>query len=149
MSLKDRIEADYREAFKSQEANAMIALRMLKAAVKNAEIAHHSDYEDDQVISVVNKEVKKIRESIAAYSKGNRADLVSQEEAQLAVLSKYLPEQLSDDELRDIVQDVIDRLGVKDQNDFGKTMKEVMAVTKGTADGKKVKELVQNLLSKN
>ena len=149
MSLKDRIEADYREAFKAKNADVMAALRMLKAAVKNAEIEKRKDFEDDEVEGVVVKESKKINDSIEAFKKGGRQDLVSTEEAQLGALKQYMPKQLSADELEDIVQDVINRLGADNAKDMGKVMKEVTKVTSGQTDGKTVSELVKKNLSKN
>ncbi|MFC1662649.1 GatB/YqeY domain-containing protein [Patescibacteria group bacterium] len=149
MSLKDRIEADYRKAFKSKQTEVMSALRLLKAAVKNAEIAKRKDFEDDEVEKVINQEAKKVRDSIEAYQQGNRQDLVKQEEAQLKVMEDYLPEQLSPEELKDIVHDVINRLQASRPQDMGRVMKEIMSVTEGQADGKQVKELVQSFLTSN
>lgn len=147
MSLKDRIETDYREAFKARNEVAMEALRLLKAAVKNAEIDQRKDFEDDEVIKVVTREAKKIKDSIALYQKGNRTDLLEREQAQLKTLEVYLPAQLSDAELQDIVGDVIKRLGATSPADFGKVMKEVMVDTAGQADGTRVKALVQQQLT--
>lgn len=147
MSLKDRIEEDYRTAFKARNESTMAALRILKAAVKNAEIEARKDFEDDEVIKVVTRESKKIKDSIALYQQGNRDDLVAQEAAQLQVLEAYLPKQLSDSELADIVHDVVNRLGASSPADFGKVMKEVMSVTAGQADGTRVKTLVQQQLA--
>lgn len=147
MSLKDRIEADYRSAFKAKKESVLAALRLLKAAVKNAEIAKRKNFEDDEVIAVVNREAKKIKDSIAAYTQGKRADLVREEEAQLAALAQYLPAQLSEAELEDIIHDVINRLNATGPADFGTVMKEVMKVTAGQADGARVKTVTQKQLA--
>lgn len=147
MSLKDRIEADYRTAFKARNEPVLAALRLLKAAVKNAEIEKRKDFEDDEVIKVVTRETKKMKDSIALYQQGKRDDLVAHETAQLHALEAYLPAQLSDAELDDIVHDVIKRVGATTKADFGKVMKEVVAVTGGQADGNRIKTAVQQKLS--
>ena len=148
MTLKERIEDDYKKSFKEKNEIAVSALRMLKAAVKRAEINKRKDFDDNEVLDVVLKEVKQRRDSIEAFKKGNREDLVQKEEAEIRALEGYLPERLSEEELRDIIQEIIKQAKATSKKEFGQVMGLVMAKTRGQADGKLVSRIVNQELEK-
>lgn len=146
--LLEQINQDLKEAMKSKEADLTSVLRMLISAIRNKEITLRKDGQaelsDEQVLEVISSEVKKRRDSIEAYISGGRQELADKENSEIKILEKYLPEQMSDEELEKVVKEVI---GAGDEN-FGKVMGQVMAKVKGKADGGKVGEMVKKLLVK-
>ncbi len=148
MATRERIEQDYVAAVKARESSLVSALRMLRAALKNAEIDKMTTLEEDDVIDIVGKEVKKLKDSLDSFRQGGREDLVAQTEAELAILGKYMPEEMGDDELRAVVSRKRAELGDLTQADFGRLMKEVMAEVKGRAPGNRVSALVKEELSR-
>ncbi len=148
MGLKDQLAADLKEAMKQGEALRRDTLRFLRAAVHNAEIAAGEEFQsDDQVIAVLAKEAKKSQESIEEFRKGGRDDLVEKETAQLAVIQSYLPQALSEDELRELVMETIAAVSAEGMRDLGKVMKELMPKVRGRADGKLANEIVRQALT--
>jgi len=147
MTLKNRIQETLKEAIKRQRRAEVATLRLLLSEIKNAEIAQQKPADDDKVLDVVTKEVKRRRESIEAFKKGNRSDLVAQEEAELDILVSYLPRQMSREEILATVRQVIDAVGAKGSGDKGKVMSQLMPQLKGKADGKEVSEIVSELLA--
>jgi len=147
MTLKDSIREALRGALKRQQRVEVSTLRLLLSEIKNAEIAQQKPADDNKVLDVITKEVKRRRESIEAFKKGNRSDLVAQEEAELAVLMSYLPEQMSRAEIMAAARQVVDAVGAKGPSDKGKVMSQLMPQLKGKADGKEVSELVSELLA--
>ncbi|MFA5359755.1 MAG: GatB/YqeY domain-containing protein [Patescibacteria group bacterium] len=146
--LLEQINQDLKEAMKSKEADLTSVLRMLISAIRNKEITLRKDGEaelsEEQVLEVISSEVKKRRDSIEAYISGGRQELADKESSEIKILEKYLPEQMSDEELEKVVKEVI---AGGDEN-FGKVMGQVMAKVKGKADGGKVGEMVKKLLVK-
>jgi len=147
MALKDSIQEALRVALKRQQRVEVATLRLLLSEIKNAEIAQQKPADDNKVLDVITKEVKRRRESIEAFKKGNRSDLVAQEEAELTVLMSYLPEQMSRAEIMAAAQQVVDAVGAKGPSDKGKVMSQLMPQLKGKADGKEVNEIVSELLA--
>jgi uncharacterized protein YqeY len=148
MGIRERIEQDYVTAAKAKDADAVSALRMIRAALKNAEIDKMSELEESDVVDIVGKEVKKLKDSIESFEQGGREDLAEKSKQELELLNKYLPEQMSDDELRAVVAQKREAMGELTQADFGRLMKEVMAEVKGRAQGNQVSALVKEELSK-
>lgn len=148
MTLKERIESDYKTAFKTGQREVVAVLRFLKAQVKNAEIARRKDFDDNEVLEVVIQDAKRHQDSIEQFTKGGRPDLANNEQAQLAVLKHYLPDQLSEAELRDIAQELITITGAKDAKDFGKVMGAMMEKVRGQANGKLVQKIITEELTK-
>ncbi|MFH1367134.1 MAG: GatB/YqeY domain-containing protein [Patescibacteria group bacterium] len=148
MTLKERLEADYKKAYKEGKHLAVDALRLLKAEVKNSEIAKRKDFDDHEVLEVIMKVAKRHQDSIVAYTKGNRTDLADREKEQLAVLEIYLPAKLSEEELRDIIGELIKEAGAAGPTDFGRVMSEVMKNLKGQAEGGLVSKIVKEELNK-
>jgi len=147
MALKDSIKEALRGALKRQQRVEVATLRLLLSEIKNAEIAQQKPVDDNKVLDVITKEVKRRRESIEAFKQGNRSDLVAQEEAELAVLMSYLPEQMSRAEIIAAARQVVDTVGAKGPSDKGKVMSQLMPQLKGKADGKEVSEIVTELLA--
>lgn len=142
MDLKKRIEVDFLEAFKSKQENVVSTLRMVKAALKNKEIEQGKELKDEEVEKIISSEIKKRRDSIIEYKKGERNDLAKKEEEEIDILNKYLPEELSDKEIDKIVDKVIKELGEVNQRDFGKVMGLTMRKVAGRANGDRVSEVV-------
>ncbi len=145
--LKKKINDDVRQAMKSGDTVRRSTLRMLLAAVNNAEIAKQSPLEDADILGIIAKEVKNHQESIDAFEKGNRPDLVEKETAEQAILKAYLPAQLSRGEVVAAAKEVIAAVGAAGPGDKGRVMKELMPRLKGRADGKEINEVVTELLS--
>ena len=143
--LLESIESDFKTAFKAKDEVGKSALSNLKAAVKNAEVDKGSALTDDEVLLVITKKVKQHKDSITSFEAGNRADLANNEKAQMAVLQKYLPAQLTEDDIRKIVLQVINQTNAT-AKDFGTVMKAVTAKTKSAADGSLVSKIVKENL---
>ncbi len=145
----EKIQSDLREAMKAKDEAHVSALRFLLAQIKNKEIelfGQGKELTDEEVMSVIQKQAKERKESIEAFKKAGRDDLVGKEEAELLVLSIYLPQQLSPEELEKIIREVIASLGATSGADFGKVMGQVMGKVKGRADGNMVTKLVKEKL---
>jgi len=147
MTLKDNIQEAVKRALKQQQRVEVATLRLLLSEIKNAEIAQQKPADDNKVLDVIAKEAKRRRESIEAFKRGNRSDLVEQEEAELAILMSYLPEQMSREEIIATARQVIDAVGAKGSSDKGKVMSQLMPQLKGKADGKEVSDIVTELLA--
>lgn len=143
--LSQQIEEDFKAAFKSKDEVAKSALGNLKSALKNAQIEKKSELTEAEAISVIAKKVKQHRDSITEFEKGARADLVATETAQMKVLEKYLPQQMSEEEVRGLVKQAIADLNAAPA-DFGKVMKEVLNRAKGQTDGSVVSKVVKEEL---
>jgi len=141
------ISKDLVEAQKARDEVKVSTLRMLSAAIKNAEIAKGGELTDEEVMVQIAKGAKQHRESIDAYERGGRTDLVDKEKAELAVLQKYLPAQMGEAELGQIVDEVIKSVDASSPADMGRVMGAVMAKVKGQADGNAVSALVKSRLS--
>ncbi len=138
----DQIDADLKAALKDKNETSVSALRNLKAAVKNVEIEKQTALTDDEVLKVIAKKVKQHKDSIDSFQTGNRADLVANETAQMKILEKYLPQQMSEAEVEKIVTEVISSLNAT-AADFGKVMKAVVAKVAGQSDGQVISKLVK------
>jgi len=146
VTVPEKIRADLREAIGRREGNRTTILRLLLSEIKNAEISCRESLSDDKVIEVISTEVKRHRESIEAYKKGNRDDLVALEENELSILLSYLPEQLGRDEITRMAQQTISVVEAKGTNDRGKVMSQLMPKLKGRANGKEASDIVNELL---
>ena len=147
MSLKDQLTADMKEAMKAKQTERLGTIRQLRGAIKNKEIEVQQDLDDDAIISVISTLVKQRREAAQMYVDNDRPELAAKEEVEMAVLQDYLPAQLGEDEVKAIVVAVIAEVGATSMKDMGKVMPQVMAKTKGAADGKLVNQLVREQLA--
>ena len=147
ITLKDKIQEALKGALKRQQRVELATLRLLLSEIKYAEIAQQKPADDNKVLDVIAKEVKRRRESIEAFKKGNRGDLVAQEEAELAVLMSYLPKQMSREEIVAVARQAMNAVGARGPSDKGKLMAQLMPQLKGKADGREVSEIVSELLA--
>lgn len=146
MPLKNDIEARYLEAMKAKDAAAVSALRMLRSALKNAAIDARGDLTDEQVVETTAREVKKLKDALADFEKAGREDLASKTRAEIALLSGFLPAQLSEDEIRAVVRERAAALGLSSEAAYGRLMGESMKALKGRADGGTVGRIVKETL---
>lgn len=149
MELKQRIRDDMKVAQKEAATGPktrLSTLRLLMASIKNAEIEKGDELEDAEVVEIVGREVKRRREAISEFRKGQREDLAKKEEDEKAVLQGYLPPQLSDMELDETIAGVVKDTGAASPKDMGRVMGAVMPLVKGRADGRLVQEKVRALL---
>jgi len=147
MSLQERLTVDMKAAMKSGEKLKLSTIRLLRAQFKDAEIAKGGELTPDEEIKVLTSAAKKRKDSIEAYEKAGRTDLMQKEQQELEFLKEYLPEQLSDEEIEKIVTDIIENTGAMSMKDMGRVMSEAMQELKGRADGRIVQELVKKKLS--
>jgi uncharacterized protein YqeY len=144
MSLKEKILADMKEAMKAKDSHRLEVLRFLQSAVRYKEIELRPGLiNDGEIIGVVTKQVKQRKESIDQFEKAGRKDLVDKEKYELSVLEGYLPHQMSRVEVEEIVDSVIKTLSATSMKQMGVVIKEVLAKTAGSADGKLVSEIVK------
>ena len=151
MSLKDQIFSDLKEAMKSKEQDKLRVLRSLKAKMMEKEIAERSGGEatltDEQALQVLTKAAKQRKESIDQFVQGGREDLAENERVELAIIEAYLPEMMSEEEVRAIVKQKIQAMGANGPQDMGKVMGPLMGQLKGKADGSLVSRLVKEELA--
>ena len=145
-SLKQKLNHDLRQALKGGDKRRSLVIRLIMSAVHNSEIAKRASLEDTDILGVIAKEARQRKESIEAFKQGDRQDLVAQEEAELAILNEYLPEQMSRDEIIAAARKVIDEVGAQSPYDMGKVMGKLMPQLKGKAEGKVINEVVTELL---
>ena len=143
MNLKERINEDLKTAFKNGSNDIVSTLRFLSSVIKNKELEKLSELTEEELIGVILGEIKKRKESIAQYEKGGREDLAKKEAAELEILKKYVPEEMSEEELRSIVNKKIAEISGTTMKDFGKIMGFVMAEVKGRAGGDIVKKIIE------
>lgn len=145
--LLEQIKSELTEAMKAKDETKVSTLRFLLAQIQNKTIEKQQELTDEEIIAVIQKQAKERRESIEAFKQGGREDLVGKEQSELDILNKYLPQQISEDELRKIVQETVTEVGAISPADFGKIMGVVMGKVKGRADGNKVMEVVKESLN--
>lgn len=146
-SLKQRLNDDLRHALRGGDKVRLSVLRLVLAGIKNAEIARQADLDDAGILGVIAKDVRQHQESIEAFKKGNRQDLVNKEEMELAILNEYLPRQMTRDEIVMAARRIIDDVGAQGIRDKGKVMPRLIADLKGKADGREINDVVTGLLT--
>jgi len=149
MALKEQILEDMKQFMKDKNQVALGAVRMLRSEIRNAEIEKSGDLNDDEIVKLVSTAVKKRKDSARQYEEAGREDLASKELEEIKVLEKYMPEQLSEDEIRNIVNNEISKLDSSDKKYFGQVMKAVMAEVGNRADGKLVNRIVKEAFDAN
>lgn len=148
MALSAKIRADMELALRKGNKERLSVLRMALSAMNYYEIEKQKKIDDSGVIDVLSREAKKRRESIEAFEKGNRQDLADKEKNELAIITEYMPRQMSKEEILSSAQEIIKQIGAAGLADKGKVMSQLMPVTKGKADGKEVSDIVSELLGK-
>lgn len=147
MGLKEQIPEDLKNALRNKKILELSVLRMLQAALKNKEIDNKKEaLTDEVVISVVGAEIKKRRDAVREFEKVNRPDAADQEKAEIEILMKYMPQQMSEDEIRDVVKSAVEETQAESMKDIGKVMKALMPKVKGKAEGSIVNKIVRELL---
>lgn len=146
MSLKGRLLEDMKAAMRDKDATRKNAIQMVRAAVLQVEKDNKVELDDEGIIEVIGREVKRRRDSLAEFEKTDRHDLINSLKSEIDILMAYLPEQLSVDEVENIVEKVINDLGITSKSEIGKIMKEVLPKVKGRADGRMVNQAVAKLL---
>jgi uncharacterized protein YqeY len=146
MSLKEKIQTTLTEAMRARDEGTKIPLRLVMAAIKEAEIEKKQPLEDSDVLRIVQKESKARLDTIADAEKAGRPDLIAQAEAELAILKSFLPEELSDEALGKLVEEAIQEAGASSMADMGNVMKVLMPKVQGRADGGKVSQMVRQRL---
>jgi hypothetical protein len=146
MSMMETIANDLIGALKSGEKEKLLILRMVKSAIKNAEIEKGDLLTDDEVSAVLRTFAKRAKDSIEQFSQGGRDELAEKEKVQLAIIEEYLPKQLGEDDLREMIKDAIQEQGAVGMKDMGKVMKALMVKAKGQVDGKVANNIVKEML---
>ncbi|HHY91111.1 MAG TPA: GatB/YqeY domain-containing protein [Clostridiales bacterium] len=147
MSLKERLMSDFKESMRQKDSLRKSVITMIRAAIKQAEIDNKKELNDQEIQEIISKQVKQRKEAMEDFIKGNREDLVEQTKAEIEILTGYLPRQLTEEEIFQVVKQVIDETGASSIKDMGKVMPAVMEKVKGQADGKTVNSIVKQLLS--
>ena len=148
MSLKENLLSDMKGALRGKESLKLNTIRGLISEIKNREIDLRHELGDDEIISIISTQIKKRKEAAALFKKGGRDDLFEKENQELVILQEYLPEQVSEDELRKRVQEVVKELGVVEMKDLGRVMKAIIPEFKGRADNGQIKNLVAECLGR-
>ena len=149
MSLKERLTEDMKQAMREREAGKfrLSVIRMVLASIKNVEINERRELSQEDLLAIMSKEVKMRRDSLEEFKKADREDLAAQAQAEIDILVDYMPAQLSESEIREIVRVAVETTGASSAKDMGKVMAAIMPKTKGRADGKVVNQIVREFLS--
>lgn len=147
MGLNERLNEDMKQAMKNQDKFRLSVIRMVRSSIKNIEIDQRKTLDDNEVLDVLSREIKQRKDSLQEFEKAGRQDLVDSLKAEIAIISEYMPQQLSEDEIKQIVQQTIQEVGASSKTDMGKVMSALMPKVKGRVDGKLVNQFVQQSLS--
>ena len=146
--LKEKLLEDLKSAMKEKNTNKKNAVQMIRTAILQIEKDKGIEVSDEQIIDIIAKEVKKRKDSLADFEKANRQDLIDQINEEISVLEAYLPKQLTDEELEEIVSKIVTEVGAESIKDIGKVMKEAKSEIGAKADGKRINEMVKKILDK-
>ena len=144
--MVEKLDKDMIEAMKNKDKDKLTVIRMVKASLKQEEIDHKKEINDELLIEVVNKQVKMRKDSIAEFEKGGRDDLVSKTQEEIDILMNYLPEQLSEEEVLEVINSIFEEVQPTGQKDMGKVMQEANKKLKGKADMKEVSTIIRERL---
>jgi len=147
VDLRQKLSDDLKQAMRGGDKVRRSVIRLVIAAIRNAEIARQATLDNTDILGIIAKEVRQRRESIEAFKQGNRQDLVAQEEAELTILNEYLPRQITREEIIAAARQVIEGIGAQGPGDKGKVMPQLIAQLKGRADGREINAVVTELLT--
>ena len=147
MTLKEQINQDLKEAMKAKDTKKRDALRLLTSAFKQIEVDERKELTDEDVIKIIQKQVKQRQDSLAQYKEAGRDDLAAQEQAEITYYEVYLPKQLNDEELKKEIEKIIETVGATSMKDIGKVMGTATKALAGKADGKRINACAKELLS--
>ena len=146
MSLKQKLQEDLKSSMKNKDTVRKSVVTLIRASIKQSEVDNRVELEDEDIIDIISKQLKQRKDVLVQFKNAKREDLVSEAEAEIEVLKEYLPQQLSEEELNEIVKSTISELGATSMKDMGKIMSAIKPKVKGRADGKLINELVKNNL---
>ena len=146
MNLSERLNEDMKQAMKSKDKHLLSTIRMVRSTIKNLEIDLKRTLDDNEVLDILSREIKQRKDALQEFEKAGRDDLVANANAEIEIIGKYLPEQLSEEEIKVIVQQTIQETGASSKAEMGKLMSALMPKVKGRADGKLVNQVVQQFL---
>ncbi|MGH1646899.1 GatB/YqeY domain-containing protein [Enterococcus gilvus] len=148
MSLLTTLNEDMKQAMRAKDKETLQVIRMLKASIQNEQIKKGQDLNDEEELTVLSREMKQRRDSLAEFEKADRTDLADKVKKEIVIVENYLPAQLSEEEIRAIVTEAVAKTGASSPKEFGKVMGAVMPKVKGKADGNQVNAIVKELLNK-
>ncbi|CAH1214134.1 putative protein YqeY [Paenibacillus plantiphilus] len=146
MNLSERLNDDMKQAMRSQEKFKLTTIRMIRSSMKNLEIDLKRPLEDAEVLDILSREIKQRKDSLQEFEKAGREDLAKDVAAEIEIISVYLPQQLTEEEIKVIVQQTIQETGASSKAEMGKVMSALLPKVKGRADGKLVNTFVQQFL---
>ena len=146
MTLRENINNDIKEAMKSKDKETLAVLRMVKGSIQLEEISKKKELNDDDVIAVINKQIKTRKDANIEFEKGNRQDLIDKNNSEISILNRYMPEQLTSDEIEKIIDENMKKLGVTTTKQMGILMKEISPLLKGKADMGLVSNIIKSKL---
>ena len=144
--MKSRLDDDLRQAMRNRDTVRRDVIRYLRSEIRNQEIRVQKDLDDQGVVQVLSRQAQQRRDSIEAFAEANRADLVEKEQAELAIIMEYLPQQMTRDEISELVQQVVADVGAAGPGDMGKVMSQIMPQVRGRAEGREVSSIVMDTL---
>jgi uncharacterized protein YqeY len=147
VTIQERLRADLKTAMRARDDVRKTTIRMALAALKNASVAKNADLTPDEELGVVSKEARQLKDAIVDFRRGNREDLVETTSAQVAILEQYLPQPLTEDEVRALVQEAIAETGASSPKQMGQVMRVLMPKVRGRADGGMVSQMVRSILA--
>jgi len=146
MSLKEQLKSDLKDAMRAKEILKRDAIRAINTMIKQIEVDQRVELNDDDIIKLIQKGIKQREEAILQFKEASRDDLVQNEQDQIDIFSQYLPKQLTDEELETVIKDIIEEVGATSMKDMGKIMNPAKEKIGGSADGKRINEMVKKLL---
>lgn len=147
MSLTERLNDDMKQAMRNKDKFRLSVIRMIRSSIKNIEVNERRTPDDNEVLDILNREVKQRKDSLQEFEKAGRDDLANDVKVEIEIIHEYLPQQLNEEEVNAIVKQTINEVGASSKADMGKVMGALMPKVKGRADGKLVNEIVQQQLS--
>jgi len=147
MSIQTELNSAMKAAMRNRQSERLGVIRMLRSAIKNAEIEAKKELGDDEIISLLATQVKQRRDAAQVYRQGGREELAAKEDAEIVILQEFMPTPLTEDEVREIVTQAVTELGATSMQDMGKVMKQVSAATRGRAEGRVISEMVKQRLA--
>ena len=146
MTMKTRLDDDLKQAMRARDTVRRDVIRYLRSEIRNQEIRVQEDLDDDGVVQVLSRQAQQRRDSIEAFQEADRIDLVEKEQAELAIIIEYLPQQMTSDEIASLVQQVVAEVGAAGPGDMGKVMSQIMPQVRGRAEGREVSSIVMETL---
>ncbi len=147
MGLKTTLNTQLKDAMRSKDKVKLLVIRMLLSSIKNEEIDQKKELDEEEVISLVQREIKKRKESIGEFEKGGRTDLVDKEKAEMEILYTFLPQQATEEEIRAVIKEIADAIPEGEKINIGKIMPAALAKLKGKADGKTISTIAREFMS--